>query len=175
MRSDLFVGSLVRNRGVCLVEAGSGQMLEPLGLSKERSPKPLADLSLTDRAGEGRDSRCPAGDARIRVLAFLEDLIRNNAKAQRRWQLDRLRRGDVAFVENRLILSHVRRRVLQLEERPHLDLGHLERIEDIHRYGVSPLVGQVAPNATAQAFVGLAHVDRLFVVVVEEIDTVPGA
>ena len=128
------------------------------------------------------------------MLSFLEDLIRNNAKAQRRRQLDELRRGDVAFVENRLvtgavdgasvdgvfgaiqdILGHVRWRVLQLEERPHLDLGHLERIEDVHRYGVSPLVRQVAPDATAQAFVGLANVDRLFVVVVEEIHAVLGA
>src|SRR5271170_2496889 len=52
-------------------------------------------------------------------------------------------------------------------EGPDFDLEYLEGIQHRHRDGVSPLIGQVAPNACPNALVGLPDVDR-FPVVVEE-------
>ena len=61
-------------------------------------------------------------------------------------------------------------RLLQVGEGPNLDLEHLEGIEHRHGDGVGALIGEMAPDAGSQPFIGLADIDRLAVVVEEGVD-----
>lgn len=56
---------------------------------------------------------------------------------------------------------------LVLAKRPCPDRFDLEWIEDRHRHGVGPLVGQMAPDARADALARLPDIDR-FTIVIEE-------
>ncbi len=49
--------------------------------------------------------------------------------------------------------------------------SHLKGVEDIHRYGVCPLVGHVAAYTPSQALNGLTDVNGLAVIVEEYINS----
>jgi hypothetical protein len=61
-------------------------------------------------------------------------------------------------------------RLLELGQRPDLDLEHLKGIEHRHGHRVGPLIGEVSTDTGPQPLVRLADVDRLAVVVKEGVD-----
>ena len=59
--------------------------------------------------------------------------------------------------------------VLKVVEGIDLDVGDLERIQDVHRDSVGPLVREMPPNPRAQPLVRLTDVDGLAIVIVEHV------
>ena len=57
-------------------------------------------------------------------------------------------------------------------KRPDFDFGYFHRVQDIHRYSISALVGEMATDPGTQFFVSLAYVDWFAIIVVERVDPV---
>ena len=56
-------------------------------------------------------------------------------------------------------------------EWPYLNFRHLERVEHTHRNGIGALIRQVSPDSSTNLLFCLPDVDRLLVVVIEQVNS----
>ncbi len=80
---------------------------------------------------------------------------------------DLFKNGEFGAIEMLLLLHCAK--MIQVQ-RPDANFRNLERVENIHGYGIRSLIRQVASNSAAKTFKGLTNINGFAIVIIKGID-----